>query len=57
MAGLAKISELKDGDTGVNLMCTIESKEEVRDVNTKFGDTKVCTCKVKDESGSIKFTL
>ena len=57
MTGIAKISELKDGDTGVNLMCTIESKEDVRDVNTKFGETKVCTCKVKDESGSMKFTL
>ena len=57
MAGIAKISELKDGDTGVNLMCTIESKEDVRDVNTKFGETKVCTCKLKDDSGEIKFTL
>ena len=57
MTGIAKISELKDGDTGINLMCTIESKEDVRSVNTKFGDTQVCTCKVKDESGSIKFTL
>ncbi|MBF85158.1 MAG: DNA-binding protein [Acidobacteria bacterium] len=57
MSGISKINELKDGDKGINLMATIESKEEIRVVNTKFGERKVCTCKVKDDSGSIKYTL
>jgi ssDNA-binding replication factor A large subunit len=54
---ITKIKDLKDGDTGVNLMAPIDRKEEVRDVTTKFGDTKVCTVFLKDDSGEIKFTL
>jgi len=57
MAGIIKIKDLKDGDKDVNLMATIVSKEDVRDVTTKFGETKVCTCKVKDDTGEINFTL
>ena len=57
MSGISKIVDLKEGDTNVSLMATIASKEDVRDVTTKFGETKVCTCKLKDDSGEIKFTL
>ena len=32
-------------------------KGEVRTVNTKFGETKVCDAYLEDESGSIKLTL
>ena len=57
MAGIIRIKDLKDGDKDVNLMATIVSKEDVRDVTTKFGETKVCTCKVKDDTGEINCTL
>ena len=38
MSGISKINELKDGDKGINLMATIESKEDIRTVNTKVGE-------------------
>ena len=52
-----KINELKEGDTGVNLMADISRLEEVREVTTKFGETSVRTVFLKDDSGEIKFTL
>ena len=36
MSGISKIVDLKDGDTNVSLMATIASKEDIRDVTTKF---------------------
>ena len=55
--GIKQIVDLKDGDTEVFLQAEITSKEDVRTVTTKFGETKVCTVKVKDASGEIKYTL
>ena len=55
--GIKTIADLKDGDTEVFLQAEITSKEDVRSVTTKFGETKVCTVKVKDASGEIKYTL
>ena len=49
--------EAKNMKSGINVEGTIERKSEVRTVNTKFGETKVCDAYLKDESGSIKLTL
>ena len=49
--------EAKNMKSGIDVEGTIERKGEVRTVNTKFGETKVCDAYLKDESGSIKLTL
>ena len=49
--------EAKQMRSGINVQGKIERKGEVRTVNTKFGETKVCDAYLADESGSIKFTL
>ena len=43
--------------TGITIQAKIVDKGEVRTVNTKFGETKVCDAFLEDESGSIKLTL
>jgi len=43
--------------SGINVQGKIERKSEVRTVNTKFGETKVCDAYMEDESGRIKLTL
>ena len=42
---------------GINVQGKIQDKGEVRTVNTKFGETKVCDAYLEDESGRIKLTL
>ena len=49
--------EAKQMRSGINVQGKIERKGEVRTVNTKFGETKVCDAFLEDESGSIKLTL
>ena len=49
--------EAKQMRTGINITAKIVDKGEVRTVNTKFGETKVCDAFLEDESGSIKLTL
>ena len=49
--------EAKQMRSGINVQGKIRDKSEVRTVNTKFGETKVCDAYLKDESGSIKLTL
>jgi len=54
---MTTIKEAKDMKSGINVQGKIRDKGEVRTVNTKFGETKVCDAYLEDESGSIKLTL
>jgi len=49
--------EAKQMRTGINITAKIVDKGEVREVTTKFGQTKVCDAYLEDESGRIKLTL
>ena len=49
--------EAKQMRTGITIQAKIVDKGEVRTVNTKFGETKVCDAYLEDESGRIKLTL
>ena len=50
-------AEAKDMKSGINIQAKIVDKGEVREVTTKFGQTKVCDAFLEDESGRIKLTL
>jgi replication factor A1 len=52
-----KISELKFGTSRVSIRAKVIEIEELRDVNTKRGPTKVCNAKIEDQSGSITLVL
>ena len=52
-----KISELKDGTGKVDVKAKVVSKEEPRNVNTRYGATQVCNATIEDESGEIKLVL
>lgn len=54
---MTKISELKAGDTNVNVVAEIEAKGEVRDVQKYNKSLRVCELILKDKTGSIAFTL
>ena len=54
---MTTIAEAKEMKSGINVQGKIRDKGEVRTVNTKFGETKVCDAFLEDESGSIKLTL
>lgn len=52
-----KIAELKTGDSRVTVEGAVTEKGEVRDINTKFGQTQVCECVLEDDSGVITLVL
>ncbi len=52
-----KISELKAGMQEVDIEGTVDSKGDVRQVQTKYGPNTVSSAQIKDDSGSIKLTL
>ena len=52
-----KVSELKDGAGRVNIEVKVVEKEEAREINTKFGRTKVANTVVEDDSGTIVLVL
>jgi len=54
---MTTVAEAKDMKSGINVQGKIRDKGEVRTVNTKFGETKVCDSWLEDESGRIKLTL
>ena len=54
---MTTIAEAKDMKSGINVQGKIRDKGEVRTVNTKFGETKVCDAFLEDGTGSIKLTL
>lgn len=51
------ISKLVPGMTNVELLAKVILKEPSRNVNTKYGTTKVCDATLMDESGQIGLTL
>ncbi|MBI2972059.1 MAG: DNA-binding protein [Candidatus Aenigmarchaeota archaeon] len=52
-----KIAELNASASKVSINATVTQKGETRDVNTKYGATRVCETTVEDESGSITLVL
>lgn len=52
-----KIADLKDGAAKVNITAKIVEKEEAREINTKFGRTKVANTVIEDDSGTIVLVL
>ncbi|KHO48167.1 MAG: nucleic acid binding OB-fold tRNA/helicase-type [archaeon GW2011_AR5] len=52
-----KISELKDGTGKVDIEAKVIEKEATREVNTKFGRSKVANAVIEDDSGTIALTL
>ena len=52
-----KIVELKAGDKVPSLTGQVVSVSPTRDVNTRFGPSRVADAVIKDDSGSIKLTL
>ena len=49
--------EAKQMRSGINIQAKIVDKGEIRELTTKFGQTKVCDAYLEDESGRIKLTL
>ncbi len=52
-----KIAEINMNSRGVTITAKVESKSEIRSVNTKFGQNKVADCVIEDDSGNIKLVL
>jgi replication factor A1 len=52
-----KISELSGSTRNVEVEATVVEKEEARDVNTKYGRTRVANATIEDDSGRFKLTL
>ena len=52
-----KISEVKTTAKNVSLEAIVKGKGDVRDVNTRFGATRVSECVIEDESGEIILVL
>ena len=49
--------EAKQLRSGINVQGRIVKKEEIRNANTKYGETKVCDAYLVDDSGLIQLTL
>jgi replication factor A1 len=52
-----KINELNDRSMKVTVEGKVVEKEEAREVNTKFGRTKVANAVIEDDSGTIILVL
>lgn len=52
-----KISELSGTTKNVEIEANVVEKEEARDVNTKYGKTRVANATIEDESGRFKLVL
>jgi replication factor A1 len=54
-----KISELRDGIKGVNLVAKVIEKGDTREVTSRFKDQKykIATAVIADETGTIKLPL
>lgn len=52
-----KISELNANSRKVDLEATVVEKEPVRDVNTKYGATKVANATIEDDTGRFRLVL
>jgi replication factor A1 len=49
-----KIAELNSNSRKINLTATVTEKEEPREVNTRYGKTRVAEATIDDDSGNIK---
>ena len=52
-----KISELKEGQSNVNVKGKVIRKEDTKLVETRFGKKRVCNFELEDDSGSITLVL
>lgn len=52
-----KISDLREGMGRVNIEAKIVSKEQPRQVTTRFGETQVANATIEDETGKITLSL
>lgn len=52
-----KIADIKENAMKITVEGKIVEKEEAREVNTKFGRTKVANAVIEDDSGSIVLVL
>ena len=52
-----KIAELNSNSRKIDITATVTEKEEPRDVNTRFGRTRVSEATIEDDSGNIKLVL
>jgi replication factor A1 len=52
-----KISEIKEGMSGLSLEVKVVDKSEPREVMTRYGRRRVADALVEDESGQIGMTL
>ncbi|MCD6558118.1 MAG: DNA-binding protein [Candidatus Aenigmarchaeota archaeon] len=52
-----KISDLKDNRRNINIQVKVIEKEEPRDVNTRYGKTKVANAKIEDDTGTFTLVL
>ena len=49
--------EAKNMKNGINVKGKIVDKAEIRTVNTKYGERKVCEAYLEDDSGRIKVVI
>ncbi|MCD6216032.1 MAG: DNA-binding protein [Candidatus Aenigmarchaeota archaeon] len=52
-----KIAELKNNSRKVDIEAKVIEKEEPRDVNTRYGKTKVANAKIEDDTGTFTLVL
>ena len=52
-----KIAEINSDSRKINITATVTEKEEPRDVNTRYGKTRVAEAIIEDDSGNIKLVL
>ncbi len=51
------ISEINANSRGVTIEAAVTEKDEPRDINTRFGATRISNARIEDETGKIKLVL
>ena len=52
-----KINEIKEDSRKINVEAKVVEKEGTREVNTRFGKTKVANAVIEDDSGTMVLVL
>ena len=52
-----KISEISMNSKNITIEAVVTEKEEPRDINTRYGATRIANVKIEDETGNIKLVL
>ena len=52
-----KIAEINANSRKISITGTISEKGEARDVNTRYGQTRVADAVIEDDSGTMKLVL